>query len=86
MTPNTGSAQQTPQAPTAPWGREPYDLLKPGEVARLFQVSTDTVKRWARTGMLGAIRTPGGGYRYRASEIYAAYEAINGPAGLPENR
>ncbi len=50
--------------------REPMpDFLSRGEVARLFGVSVSTVTRWARTGLLKAIRTPGGHYRFRADEM-----------------
>ena len=52
---------------------EPHDhLLSRTEVARLFGVSTSSVTRWARTGMLKAIRTPGGHYRFPAEETRRA--------------
>ncbi|HKD12054.1 MAG TPA: helix-turn-helix domain-containing protein [Thermoanaerobaculia bacterium] len=38
------------------------------QVARLFGVSASTVTRWARLGMLHAVRTPGGHYRFPAEE------------------
>ena len=47
------------------------------EVARLFGVSPSTVTRWARTGLLKAVRTPGGHYRFRADETLRA--ANRGP-------
>jgi excisionase family DNA binding protein len=47
-------------------------LLSRIEVARLFGVSTSSVTRWARTGMLKAIRTPGGHYRFPAEETRRA--------------
>lgn len=46
-------------------------LLTPGEVAELFRVDPKTVGRWAKGGAIGAIRTPGGHRRFRASEIKA---------------
>lgn len=46
-------------------------LLTPGEVARLFRVDPKTVTRWARTGRIGSIRTPGGHRRYYAAQIRA---------------
>ena len=55
-----------PPAPTA------AELLSTGEVARLFGVSPSAVTRWARTGAIKAIRTPGGHYRFRASEVSRA--------------
>lgn len=48
------------------------EFLSRGEVARLFGVSLSTVTRWARTGLLEAVRTPGGHYRYRAESIRRA--------------
>lgn len=44
-------------------------FLSRSEVAGLFGVSLSTVTRWARTGLLPAIRTPGGHYRYRAEDV-----------------
>ena len=44
-------------------------LLTPAEVGAVFRVSPGTVIRWANTGKLTAIRTPGGHRRYRAAEI-----------------
>lgn len=46
-------------------------LLKPSEVAALFRVDPKTVTRWAASGRLSSIRTPGGHRRYRRSEVYA---------------
>lgn len=48
------------------------EFLSRGEVARLFGVSVSTVTRWARTGLLKAVRTPGGHYRFRAEEMRRA--------------
>ena len=53
------------------------EFLSRGEVARLFGVSASTVTRWARTGLLKAVRTPGGHYRFRAEETRRA--AQSGP-------
>ena len=43
-------------------------LLSTGAVARMFGVSPSTVTRWARMGVLKAVRTPGGHFRFRAEE------------------
>jgi excisionase family DNA binding protein len=43
-----------------------------GKVSRLFGVSNSTVTRWARLGLLKAVRTPGGHYRYPAEETRKA--------------
>ncbi len=47
-------------------------LLSRREVARRFGVSLSTVTRWARTGLIRAVRTPGGHYRYPAAELSRA--------------
>jgi excisionase family DNA binding protein len=44
-------------------------LLSRGTVARLFGVSASTVTRWAQRGLLPAVRTPGGHYRFRADDV-----------------
>lgn len=45
------------------------DLLLPGEVAREFGVSSKTVARWAKTGKIRHIKTPGGHRRFPSSEV-----------------
>jgi excisionase family DNA binding protein len=67
-----------PPAPT------PAELLSTGEVARLFGVSPSAVTRWARTGAIKAIRTPGGHYRFRTSEISRAALAPDSEIDRPE--
>ena len=77
------SAQSKPvgvqaSAPVLPPGSEPAGdraFLSRGEVAKLFGVSVSTVTRWARTGLLKAVRTPGGHYRFRADEMRRAARA-----------
>ena len=49
---------------------KPEQLLTPGEVALMFRVDPKTVTRWASTGRIGSIRTPGGHRRFRESEIH----------------
>jgi excisionase family DNA binding protein len=49
-------------------------LLTPGGVAALLFVDRKTVTRWAESGKLGSIRTPGGHRRYLKSEIMAILE------------
>lgn len=44
-------------------------LLTPGEVAALFRVDPKTVTRWASSGRLKGIRTPGGHRRFYLSEV-----------------
>ena len=52
-----------------PGGAAPGRLLTPDEVAALFRVDPKTVTRWASSGRIGSIRTPGGHRRFRASEV-----------------
>ena len=46
-------------------------LLTPGEVALIFRVDSRTVVRWANTGRIASVRTPGGHRRFRESEVQA---------------
>ena len=46
-------------------------LLTPGEVAALFRVDPKTVTRWAASGRITSIRTPGGHRRFREAEVRA---------------
>jgi len=55
-------------------------LLMPSEVAELFRVGPKTVTRWAVSGRIGSIRTPGGHRRYRESEIHQLLAALTEPA------
>jgi excisionase family DNA binding protein len=48
------------------------EFLSRGQVAGLFGVSVSTVTRWARVGLLRAVRTPGGHYRFPAEETRRA--------------
>jgi excisionase family DNA binding protein len=52
-------------------------LLTPAEVAQLFRVNPKTVARWATTGHLGSIRTPGGHRRFRETEVSALFTALS---------
>ncbi len=55
-------------------------LLTPGEVAALFRVDPKTVTRWAASGRISSIRTPGGHRRYREVEIRALLGIDASPA------
>ena len=60
-------------------------LLTPGEVAALFRVDPKTVTRWAASGRITSIRTPGGHRRFRESEVRALLrgESEPSPQGHP---
>jgi excisionase family DNA binding protein len=64
-------AEQHPDRPD--WIDE--QLLRPGQVAALFQVSRRTISDWARAGKLDAIITPGGHRRFRAKQVRALLES-----------
>jgi predicted site-specific integrase-resolvase len=53
-------------------------FLTAAEVAAMFRVDPKTVTRWAATGKVSSIRTPGGRRLYKAPEIRAL---LNGDAG-----
>ncbi len=77
------AAEEGPQdAPPAGGGSR---FLSRGQVASLFGVSVSTVTRWARMGLIPAIRTPGGHYRYRADDIHrASREGSPSAIALPD--
>lgn len=60
--------------------REERELLTPDEVARIFRVDPKTVTRWAKTGKLSCIRTPGGHRRYLADEVNKLARVTTAPA------
>jgi excisionase family DNA binding protein len=56
-------------------------LLTPSEVAAMYRVARRTVQRWARTGQVGATRTPGGQWRVYEADVRAILARNeNGPA------
>ena len=55
-------------------------LLTPGEVAALFRVDPKTVTRWAASGRITSIRTPGGHRWFRESEVWALLRGDSEPA------
>ncbi len=49
--------------------RRARNLLTPGQVADLFNVDPRTVNRWARDGLLNAVRTPGNHWRFSKDDV-----------------
>ncbi len=45
------------------------DLVTSGEAATLLGVADKTVRRWANSGHLPVVRTPGGHRRFRRSDV-----------------
>jgi excisionase family DNA binding protein len=62
------------------------DLLKPGEVAELFRVDSKTVTRWAQTGKIGSLKTPGGHRRLLRNEVEAWMDANFTPSVAAERK
>lgn len=68
---------------SAPASRpEGEELMTPGEVSALFRVDPQTVGRWADSGRLHPIWTPGGHRRYRAAEVRALLQ-VRGEGSRP---
>lgn len=55
-------------------------LLTPGEVAKTYRVCVATVGRWAETGKLHTVRTPGNTRRFYALQVIADIEPDNDEA------
>lgn len=50
-------------------GRQPKEWMTSGEVARAFDMTDAAIRRWAREGLVEAIKTPGGQYRFRRESL-----------------
>ena len=60
------------EAPDATARSDDRPYLTRSQVASLFGVSVSSVTRWARTGLIKAVRTPGGHYRFPSDETRRA--------------
>jgi predicted site-specific integrase-resolvase len=50
--------------------KEDYEeLLKPRDVAKIFNITTKTLWEWQRKGIIKAVRLPTGKLRYPRSEV-----------------
>lgn len=58
------SVEPSPVAPAAQ-----RELITPGEASALLHVDTRTVGRWAASGKIASVLTPGGHRRFRRSDI-----------------
>jgi excisionase family DNA binding protein len=45
------------------------DWMTSGEVARELNMTDAAIRRWAREGLVEAIKTPGGQYRFRREAL-----------------
>lgn len=51
-----------------------------GEVARVLDMTDAAIRRWAREGLVEAMKTPGGQYRFRR-EALAQLIQVSSPNG-----
>lgn len=54
-------------------------FLTPGEVAELYGTTAETVRRWAKEGLIPSVVMPSGRRKYRRDEI----ESALADAGIP---
>jgi|GEM_PF-1341721 len=54
---------------TATSGNRPKDWMTSGEVARALNMTDAAIRRWAREGLVEAMKTPGGQYRFRREAL-----------------
>jgi excisionase family DNA binding protein len=60
--------------------RDPAEyLMTPAEVAQIFRVDPKTVSRWAMSGRVGSVRTPGGHRRFHRGEVAALLAGLTQP-------
>lgn len=60
-------------------------LLTPRQVAVLFRVDPKTVTRWAASGRITSIRTPGGHRRFPEAEVYALLRGETPAPSVPQS-
>jgi len=51
-------------------------FVTPSRAAEVFDVSTQTLRRWAKEGKIGFIKTPGGQYRYNVEGVIGLIQAV----------
>ncbi len=55
-------------------------LYRVSEVARLFDVHANTIRKWVKTGILHSIKLPGSGYnRFTRDELNRLRQMMNLP-------
>ena len=72
-------------APTARPARQ-KDWMTSGEVARALNMTDATIRRWAREGLIEAMKTPGGQYRIRRESLAALTQSVQRPNGSQRRR
>lgn len=63
------------------WRKETKRFLSRSEVSDIFEVSANTVTRWAKEGKLPYVVTPGGQHRYPREAIERLVEMLHKPQG-----
>jgi len=59
------------------------DWVTSGEVARALDMTDAAIRRWAREGLVEAIKTPGGQYRFRREAVSNLMKSRNMPKRQP---
>ena len=54
------------------------DWMTSGEVARALNMTDAAIRRWAREGLIQAMKTPGGQYRIRRESLAQLMNVDNG--------
>ena len=54
------------------------DWMTSGEVARALNMTDAAIRRWAREGLIQAMKTPGGQYRIRRESLTQLMKVDNG--------
>lgn len=67
------------------FGKPPKEWMTSGEVARALDMTDAAIRRWAREGLVEAIKTPGGQYRFRR-EALARLLQVRHPNGAAERK
>ena len=63
---------------------DPEAVLLTSDVARLFNVSSEAVREWARHGRLPARRTVGGVRLFAGRDVLQLHQDRNAPTQSPE--
>jgi len=51
-------------------------LLKPKDVAKIFNITTKTLWEWQKRGIIKAVRLPSGKFRYPRSEVERIWKQL----------
>jgi Predicted site-specific integrase-resolvase len=52
------------------------ELLKPKDVAKIFNITTKTLWEWQKKGIIKAVRLPSGKLRYPKSEVERVWKQL----------